>query len=251
MPGQPEGTGVTAVFSAHIDRVSVAEQVYRHLRSAILGGEIPQASRVVEAQIAKSLNISRAPVREAVNRLLQEGLIESKTHFGPSVIQMTPEKIRWLYEVRAAIESLAIREVVRRRKDLDLAPLRASVTEMKRLASKKNLAGLVEAELRFHRILCELAGNPYIVKVSAIIDGQVRMALTVDNAHYANLNDVANEHEPIIAVIESGEADTASAHIVRHIFSSLEAIESGRDAGREAPFAAAGQTPKLHLRRRK
>ena len=90
-------------INAQIDRLSVAEQVYDHVRSAILKGDIPQGTRVVEAQIAKNLKISRAPVREAVNRLLQDGLLESKTHYGPSVVQMTPEKIRYLYDLRAAI----------------------------------------------------------------------------------------------------------------------------------------------------
>lgn len=214
-------------INAQIDRLSVAEQVYDHVRSAILKGDIPQGTRVVEAQIAKNLKISRAPVREAVNRLLQDGLLESKTHYGPSVVQMTPEKIRYLYDLRAAIEGLAIREVVRRRHAIDLTPLRKCIVEMKRLAKKKDLAGLVETELEFHRVLCGFAENPYVVKVSKMIDAQVRMALTIDNALYENLNDVADEHEPIVAAIEAGDEDAAAALIATHILSSLASMSNG------------------------
>ena len=215
-------------FIKAIDRRSVADQTYQYLRAAILNGEIPQGARVIEAQIAKALDISRAPVREAVNRLLQEGLLETRTHHGPSVIRMTPEKIRWLYDLRAAIEALAIGDVVRQGDKVDITPLRAAVARMKRCAAKKDLAHLVQTELDFHRSLCQLAGNPYIIQVSNIIDGQVRMALTIDNANYPNLKDVADEHEPIIAAIEAGDADSASAHMTAHILSSLKAIEAAK-----------------------
>jgi DNA-binding GntR family transcriptional regulator len=230
MGGRSKGKNVTVAFGAGINRRSVADQTYQHLRAAILSGDIPQGARVIEAQIAKTLGISRAPVREAVNRLLQEGLLESRTHHGPSVIQMTPEKIRWLYDLRAAIEALAIRDVVRQRNKLDLSPLRAAVAKMKRFAAKKNLNRLVQTELEFHRILCRLAGNPYIVQVSNIIDAQVRIALTIDNANYLNLKDVADEHEPIIAAIEAGDAEAASASITAHILSSLKATEAAKAA---------------------
>lgn len=209
-----------------IDRLSIADQVYEHLRLAILSGELAQGARVIEAQVAKGLQISRAPVREAVNRLLQDGLLESKTHFGPSVIQMTPEKIRHLYDLRAAIERLAIREVVRRRHHLDLAPLQACVTEMKRRARKKDLTGLVEIEFEFHRLLCDLASNPYITRINTMLDAQVRMALTIDNAHYDNLNDAADEHEPILEAIQSGNANKAADLIEAHILSSLSSFDA-------------------------
>jgi DNA-binding GntR family transcriptional regulator len=234
MGGHSKGQNITVAFGAGIDRRSVADQTFQHLRAAILSGEIPQGARVIEAQIAKTLDISRAPVREAVNRLLQEGLLESRTHHGPSVIQMTPEKIRWLYDLRAAIEALAIRDVVRQRSKLDLSPLRATVAQMKRFAAKKDLDRLVQTELEFHRTLCHLAGNPYIVQMSNIIDAQVRMALTIDNANYPNLKDVADEHEPIIAAIEAGDAKGAGLFISAHILSSLKAIEAAKAAASQS-----------------
>lgn len=223
-PEASRGAAMALMRRVRIDRLSIADQVYEHLRSEILAGELRQGERVIEAQVAKTLQISRAPVREAVNRLLQDGLLETKTHFGPSVIQMTPEKIRFLYDIRAAIEGLAIRDVVRRRGNLDLEPLRACIVEMKRCARRKDLAGLVDVELEFHRLLCEFAGNPYVVKVSSILDAQVRMALTIDNSHYENLADAADEHEPILEAIQSGDADKAARLMELHILSSLSSF---------------------------
>lgn len=216
-----------------IDRLSIAEQVYEHLRAAILSGELEQGSRVVEAQIAKNLQISRAPVREAVNRLLQDGLLESKTHFGTSVIRMTMSKIRSLYELRAAIEGLAIREVTRKRKSLDLSPLDSCITVMKRHARKKELDKFVGAELEFHRILCELSGNPYVMKVSDMLNAQIRMALTIDNSYYENLVDAADEHEPVLDAIKKGDAGKARMLIEAHILSSLDAPSNNSPSQRK------------------
>lgn len=224
---------VASILHPGIDRLSIAEQVYGRLRTAITQGEIPQGARVVEAQIAKDLNISRAPVREAVNRLLQDGLLESRTHYGACVIRMSPAKIRFLYELRAAVESLAIREVVRRRAELDLGPLRGEIEEMRRLSAEKDLAGLVEAELRFHRAMWTMAENPYVLRVGAMIDAQLRMALMIDNAQYAELKDVAEEHEPIIAAIEHGDADAAASLVTTHILSSLRSLDDREEVTAE------------------
>ena len=213
---------MAAPTGIQIDRLSIADQVYEHLRTAILSGQLEQGARVVEAQIAKSLEISRAPVREAVNRLLQDGLLESRTHFGTSVVRMTMSKMRSLYELRAAIEGLAIRDVTRNRRDIDLSPLSSCIAAMKHHARKGELGEFVEAEIEFHRILCELSGNPYIIRVGEMLNAQIKLALTIDNSSYENLADAADEHEPVLKAIESGDAEKARMLIEEHILSSLE-----------------------------
>jgi DNA-binding GntR family transcriptional regulator len=213
-----------------IDRFSVAEQVYEHLRNAIVSGQIAQGERVVELQIARSLRTSRAPVREAVNRLLQDGLLESRTHFGPSVIQMTLPKMRYLYDLRVAIETLAVRYLTASRNEVDFKPLHALIEEMRHAARKGDVMAVVEAELRFHETMCELGGNPYVSRAGRMIDGQLRMALAVDNANYEDLADVAAEHEPVLAAIESGDAIRATAILTTHILGSLEALENNHKA---------------------
>ncbi|WP_163992875.1 GntR family transcriptional regulator [Rhizobium lusitanum] len=207
-----------------IQRNSVANQVYLDLRSRILSGQIPQGERLVEATIARSLGISRAPVREAVNRLMEGGLLENRTHFGPSVISMSPEKIHELYAVRNSIEALAIQAVTKKHSKDDLKELRSLIQVMADRAAAGDLAGVVEAELDFHEALWRMAGNPYIEKIAGLLFDHMRLALTIDNAAYGNLLDVALEHEPLVAAIESGNADNAAEALTRHIMSSLDAF---------------------------
>lgn len=205
-----------------IQRHSVANQVYFDLRSRILSGQIPQGERLVEATIARSLGISRAPVREAVNRLMEAGLLENRTHFGPSVVQMSTEKIRELYAVRNSIESLAIQAVAKRHSKDDIAELRRLIKVMSDRAEQNDLPGVVETELEFHETLWRMADNPYIQKIAGLLFDHMRLALTIDNAAYGNLLDVAREHEPLVEAIETGDAGRATEALTRHIMSSLE-----------------------------
>lgn len=205
-----------------IQRHSVANQVYLDLRNRILTGQIPQGERLVEATIARSLGISRAPVREAVNRLMEAGLLENRTHFGPSVVQMSAEKIRELYAVRNSVEALAIQAVARRHSKDDIAELRHLIDVMSDRAEHNDLPGLVEAELDFHETLWRMADNPYIQKIANLLFDHMRLALTIDNAAYGNLIDVAREHEPLVEAIETGDPERATEALTRHIMSSLE-----------------------------
>lgn len=216
-----------------IERNLLGDQVYDYLREAVLDGDLGQGERVVEARIARQLSVSRAPVREAINRLLGDGLLEAHTHVGTTVVRMTPGKIRHLYELRAAIEGLAIRKVVARRERLDLAPLHACVDEMGRMARAGDLRRLVEAEVAFHRILCELSGNPYVVAMNETLAAQMRLALVIDNARYAEMAEVAQEHVPLLEVILAGDPDRAAQMIHAHIMSSLDRLPApgpGADA---------------------
>jgi len=209
---------------AVIQRHSVASQVYHDLRARILSGQIPQGERLVESTIARLLGVSRAPVREAVNRLMEGGLLENRTHFGPSVIQMNPEKIRELYAVRNSIESLAVQAVAKRHSKEDIQELRQLIGNMQKRAEVDDLAGLVEAELVFHEALWRMAENPYVQKIAGLLFDHMRLALTVDNASYGNLIDVAREHEPLVDAIETGDPVKASEALTKHIMASLDSF---------------------------
>ena len=205
-----------------IQRQSVASQVYLDLRSKILTGQFLQGERIVEATIAKSLGVSRAPVREAVNRLTEAGLLENRVHYGPSVVQMDLERIRELYVVRNAIEGLAIRAVALKHSNHDLLELRVLIEKMAAQAESGDLAGLVEAELEFHQALWRMAGNPYIEKMANLLFDHMRLALILDNGGYVNLSDVAREHLPLVEAIASGDPDEAARSLTTHIMGSLE-----------------------------
>lgn len=203
-------------------RKPLAEEVHARLRRMIVDGELPQGARLVEAQIAKDLNVSRAPVREAVNRLIQDGLLESRQYQGPTVVQLTLQKINWLYELRVAVECVAVREITRRARKADFRLLRLSVADIRKHARRGDLKAVAEAESSFHDTLCQLSENPYVQNVNVSLSAHVRMALVLDNAAYATPELIAEEHEPVLAAIESGDENKAVSAISEHILSSLK-----------------------------
>ena len=203
-----------------ISRISVVDQVYDNLRAAILSGEIAQGSRIVELQIARSLGTSRAPVREAVSRLLQAGLVETRPHHGPSVIQMTYPQVAKLYRLRVAVECAAIQEVIRQPLPPELDELQAWVDRMASLARQPRETAFrpfVEADLRFHQTLWAMSENDYIERVATQIGDHVQMALAVDNARSDDLERIAAGHIPLVDAIARQDAGAATDLMRLHL----------------------------------
>jgi DNA-binding GntR family transcriptional regulator len=203
-----------------ISRVSVADQVYDNLRAAILSGEISQGSRIVELQIAKSLGTSRAPVREAIARLLQAGLVETRPHHGPSVIQMSYAQVAKLYRLRVAVECAAIQEIARQSPYPAVDALAGWVDRMTELAHQPRETAFrlfVEADLRFHETLWALAQNEYIERVAMQLGDQVQMALAVDNARADDLQAIAAGHVPLLDAIAARDIPRAIQLMEYHL----------------------------------
>lgn len=207
-----------------VDRRSVADQVYAGLMAEILSGRIALGARVVESQIALNYQTSRAPVREAVQRLTQEGLLEARAHFGPSVISLSPERIEDLYEARLAIEARAIEALCRKKKPEAISALESHIEAMRAASAEGDFERLVDSELAFHMALCEFSGNSYLINISQTLQDQTRLALAVDNALYAQMLDVAEEHVQLVAAIREGDGAKAVKELERHIMSSLAAM---------------------------
>jgi DNA-binding GntR family transcriptional regulator len=134
---------------------------------------------------------------------------------------MTLEKIKWLYELRVAVECVAVRELTRRRRKSDLRLLRLSVADIRNHARRGDLRAVTEAEGKFHDTLCRLCGNPYVQNVNNSLSALVRMALVLDNAAYTEPEHIAEEHEPVLAAIESGDEERAVSAISYHIMASI------------------------------
>jgi len=207
-----------------IERKSVAEQVYGRLRADILSGRIALGARVVESQIAARFKTSRAPVREAVQRLVQDGLLEAKPHQGPSVVTLTKTDIRQLYEARAAIESRAVAALCAQRNPDHIVLLEQQIEEMRKASRERNFDALVGSELEFHLMLCQLSANVYLLRMGEILQDQVRLALNIDNANYNKLSDIAEEHVNLVEAIRLGDAQEALKELEAHIFDSIEII---------------------------
>ncbi|MEA2484413.1 MAG: hypothetical protein QOC55_2360 [Thermoleophilaceae bacterium] len=205
-----------------IERTSTADTAYHAIRASMLSGEFDPGSQLVEAHLAGALGISRGPVREALARLRNEGLVEEVLHRGTFVREFTVCDVVDIYNLRVGVESVAIRLVARRRADTTM--LRGLQDQMHAAAATGDLAGVTAHELEFHRQLCLASENPYVASAFNSLAGQIQMAVAMDNAAYADLGEVPREHTPLIAAVEAGDEALAVQRIGEHIVGTVDAL---------------------------
>ncbi len=205
-----------------VKRTSVAESAYAAIRDSVLSGRYTPGEQLVEARLAAELGVSRGPVREALRRLCEEGLLVDILHRGTFVREFEPQDLIDIYNVRIGLECAAVRLMIRSTRSAQR--LAALVDEMRVAAIASDLNRLSALEFRFHETLCDLSGNPLLASVFRSISSQVQMALSLDNASYLDPMQIALEHLPLLEAIEAADEDLAVERITRHIVCSIEPL---------------------------
>lgn len=211
-----------------LDQGSLSEKVYDTLRGSIIGGRLAPGERLIETDLAEELGVSRAPVREAFRKLADEQLVEERPRYGTYVREFTAKDFVDIYNLVSAIEGLAVRLIVRQRRSLE--PLERLVEEMAAAAERGDLHQVVEIELEFHRQLCSTAGNHQLDNVFRLLSGMAGMALSLDDATYEDIRQIAAEHRPLLETlreaIDTGHEENAVFAIRSHIRASLDEVMS-------------------------
>jgi DNA-binding GntR family transcriptional regulator len=209
--------GVSAMKFAAVDvgqTASAADLVYEALRKAIVEGDLAEGESLRQDQIARMFNISRIPVREALSRLEQHGLITTKRYKGAVVAGLSIEEIEEIFEFRALIEA----EVIR----LAVPNLDAERTERARgfcaaFDRETDPHRWSEINRNFHYTLYEASGRPYYLQNvrSSLdrIDRYLRAQLTFTDG----VPRAGREHEAILSACLAGDADRASSLTRDHI----------------------------------
>ena len=200
-----------------LEKTSLREQALSALRRAITTGQLPPGTHLVETELSEALQISRGTLREAMRQLQQEGLISAGARGRLSVRHLDAKEIRDIFNVRAALESLAARELASRPdRSADVAALRHAVDEMGKWAAS-NLEDRIEADLRFHRTMCQLSGNETLLHQWSSLEGSIRMSIMFAGVDRAIKNMDAKRHHDIVDAIESGDTDRAAAAVMDHM----------------------------------
>ena len=169
----------------------------------------------METELSDALQISRGTLREAMRQLQQEGLISAGARGRLSVRHLDTKEIRDIFNVRAALESLAARELAARPDRAEaITALRTAVDDMDRSAAS-NLEDRIEADLHFHHTMCQLSGNETLLHQWSSLEGSIRMSIMFAGVDRAMKNMNAKRHHDIVDAIESGDGDKAAAAVGR------------------------------------
>jgi DNA-binding GntR family transcriptional regulator len=193
-------------------RASLAETTAELLRERILTGTFPPGFRLVEADIARQLQTSRGPVREALAMLRAEGLVHEEPGRGSFVAILDAREIEEIYEVRAALESAAARLVIARGDPRDRRELEAALEAMRVAATAGDRLALVDADLALHGTLCRISGNARLYRIWERQVGLLRALIRLETTRLVPaFEPLVDEHARLVSEIGTGDVARAEA----------------------------------------
>jgi DNA-binding GntR family transcriptional regulator len=200
-----------------VRNLTLREQVLAHLREEILSSRLEPGAELNEVALANSLGVSRGPIREALGRLAAEGLVTVTPRRGAIVTKLTKQEFMDAYQVREALESLAIRLAVPRLADEDRAELHRMSSEMRRLAQADDSSAFFEINRRFHETLVAASGNLRLQAMHEQLLGQMGRLLRKSAELRGGLGESATAHEAILEAVDAGDAERAAQLMAEHI----------------------------------
>ncbi len=206
----------TTVFES-VESTDLVGLVEAQLTRAIVEGHLPPGSRIVEAEIARRMGISRAPVREAARRLERQGVLVSRPRHGFMVRTISVQEIDDLYEVRLSLELTSIELACRKANDAELASVQALVETMVRQAVRQPQHERIATDLALHTLICELSGNSHLLRIFMNTQTELRMIIALIDAVHHDPTAVAATHRPIVDALIKRDAEAAKAAMRVHL----------------------------------
>lgn len=196
-------------------RRGLADEVADRVRDAIFAQVYTPGGQLREVELAAALGVSRGPVREALLRLEREGLVRIEWHRGATVTTLSPADIAELHSLRGALEELAVRQVVDRASDEDLAAVDRAVERMRRAADARDM---VRCDMAFHDAVYAASRHRRLQEAWQAIRSQVHLYLLtrigVSVAGY--LSRIPEEHRELAAALRARDADVAGELFAAH-----------------------------------
>jgi DNA-binding GntR family transcriptional regulator len=227
---------VTSAQSAtiRIPRSTFASIVTERLRAAIVNGSLTPGSQLSEVELAENFGVSRGPVREALQRLIQEGLLLSEPHRGVFVPVLTNDDVVDIYLAREALESAAIRSIVANNTS---ASTSQALDEFVKLMEEAEAAGDWEAvgnfDLEFHVALVEASGSQRLQRMFSTVMSETRLCLGVLTTADARA-DLVQEHRQICDLMQEGKIEQALAVLGKHFDDAVVTLSRRQRTGAAA-----------------
>ncbi|MEV6878347.1 GntR family transcriptional regulator [Amycolatopsis sp. NPDC051128] len=203
------------------DRTTTPDGVYRVLRAAILDGTVPPGGQLREAHIATDLGISRSPLREALTKLEEEGLIVKIPYRGAFVAEVSAQDVAEIDAIRLLVEPYAAELAFEALRGSERATLLQTVEDLRAALEKNDIPAGVDAHLGFHRLFYDLSGSGALQNLWNGWETKLRLYLSVDHQTYSDPRELAVEHERLAAVALEGSVDEFREELAGHFQTGL------------------------------
>lgn len=209
---------------------TLREWAYTQLREMIVTGELAPGAVILEGDLCERLDISKSPLREALRQLHQEGLIDTVSNKGSRVATLSEQDIEEIYQLRAYIESMAVRLACAKRTAPDIADLRNAIHALEAIKSSGDLRAIAEQDIRFHLLLAQISGNRRLIRIQQNL--QIEMLRLVMRQFLdwgdAAESDAVRRHTAIVDAIEANDPDAAEREMRAHIAKGQEFRRSAK-----------------------
>ena len=223
-----------AFKSIQPDRRRLADEVYDELVEAIIRRDIGLDDTLVQEKLAKEMQISRTPVREALMRLAQEGVLEVSSRGSFKLYKMDEAEVRELYQSRAAIEGQCARILAVNHSAEDIQCLRKTVEREENIASP-TVRAYFEANRNIHRAIVERASNRFLLDMFNMIWGKAQVFPLFATIEKVDLSKSLGDHMSLVDVIATGDRTEALETFINHIQDGFELQMQGLRASKNAP----------------
>lgn len=215
---------------------SLVQRVCDAIIADIVAGRLPSGGRLIQDEIARALGVSRQPVQQALLLLRNQGLVREASGRGLVVAPLEPQAVRDLYQLRAAMEALAVRLAASRTDALGEAASR--LAQGRAAISKGGIEDQIAADVAFHIALAQASGNALLSETMAPHWPKFRriMAEVLREGEQATRR-VWDEHEAIFEAARVGDADLAEANCREHLARASNLVERRISADSETSSA--------------
>ncbi len=227
--------GVDAPRFAPITSRTLVDTVVEQLRESILSGRFAPGERLVEAELARELAISRGPIREALALLEKDGIVVNVPRRGKFLPAFDRQTIDEIYSLRKVIEPYAVQLLIGSLTDVKRAGLQESLGAIKEAADANDVLGLAQRDIDFHNRIYELSNHDLLLKVwTEAISGKLRMLLNVTVRTHPLASTVDN-HRVIVDAIVAKDSRRARKLISDHIDDAWQRAKSALEHSAAVP----------------
>ncbi len=197
-----------------IEQMPLRVRVAERLRSAIVTGKLRPGDSLTETALAVQLNVSRAPIREAIQDLENDGLVETVPYKGKRVKPLTVREVVEICDMRQCFEVMAVRRIVGR--GTEVAGLWVPCREMVAAAACGDRDALIAADEAFHRSLIQLSKHQLLAQFWNGLYLRIHQIMSLRVDEDVDLVDIAGAHPPIVEALEAGDVDAAVRLVSLH-----------------------------------
>lgn len=208
---------------APLPTITLVDQVVTAVIKAAAGGILRPGERIIEADLARRLQVSRVPVREALRQLESRGIVENTPYAGMRLMKVDERRIADTLKVRFAIEREAVEELLTANivEPLDFAPFEAIIDDMKLASGYGDGYRLALADTEFHRLLCSMTGNQVLANTWEPLAQQMTIIIGI-SAMEIDQGDIVAEHIELLEALRTLDAAKIGPVLREHIFAFLD-----------------------------